>query len=534
MVSKHTATHKQTFIQGTMILLGAGVLNRLLGFVPRILLPRFIGKEALGLYQMAYPPFIVLVTLITGGIPLAVSKFVAEAEAQGNEAAVRRILITSLCLTVPLSIVFALLCLWIAPWLSTSVFTDSRVLYAFSVMSPIIIMVSVSSVFRGYFQGRHNMIPTASSQIVETIARSIATLVLSCAMLPYGVEYAAAGAMAGVLLGEMLGLTVLMWHYARTRKQKLPTSAASIGHASSLKLHFLALRKLLTVSIPVTGSKLVGSFSYFFESVVIVRSLAAAGVAAAVTTAQYGMLSGMVIPVLLLPGALTYSLAVSLVPSLSEAASKNNMRLIHMRLHQSLRLALVTGAPFAVLMYVLAEPICNFLYHDLEAGDMLRLIAPAAIFMYFQAPLQAALQALDKPGAALMNTLAGSIVKLLLIYLLAAKTPLGIEGAVIAIGLNIILVTLLHWQSVVRATGVKLPASDFMKVAGAAAGMGFICYVLMNATLPFIPSNETIRFLLAGLTGMGLYVIALFPLGLVDKHDLARIPWLGRTIARFL
>ncbi|GIQ70134.1 stage V sporulation protein B [Xylanibacillus composti] len=532
-MNKLSVTHKQTFIQGTMILLGAGVLNRLLGFVPRILLPRYIGKEALGLYQMAYPPFIVLVTLITGGIPLAVSKFVAEAEAQGNEDAVRRILITALCLTVPLSIGFALICLWIAPWLSTRIFTDSRVLYAFLVMSPIIILVSVSSVFRGYFQGRHNMIPTAASQIVETIARSVATLAMSVAMLPYGVEYAAAGAMAGVLLGEMLGLAVLLWQYARTRKQKLPKAQAAIGTGGSLRLHLRTMKKLLTVSIPVTGSKLVGSFSYFFESVVIVRSLAAAGVAAAVTTAQYGMLSGMVIPILLLPGALTYSLAVSLVPSLSEAASRKNMRLIHMRLHQSLRLALVTGAPFAVFMYVLAAPICYFLYRDLEAGEMLRLIAPAAIFMYFQAPLQAALQALDKPGAALLNTLAGSIVKLLLIYLLAAKTNLGISGAVIAIGINIVLVTLLHWQSVVRATGVRLPAADFLKVAAAAVGMGIICYVIMYKPLPFVPSQDLARFLFAGITGMTLYVAALFPLGLVDKQDLTRIPWIGRKLARY-
>lgn len=533
-MSKQPITHKQTFIQGTMILLGAGVLNRLLGFVPRILLPRFIGKEALGLYQMAYPPFLVLVTLITGGIPLAVSKFVAEAEAIGNEAAIRRILIAALSLTVPLSILFAFVCLWIAPWLSTSLFTDSRVFYAFSVMSPIIILVSVSSVFRGYFQGRHNMIPTATSQVIETIARSIATLTLSCAMLPYGVEYAAAGAMAGVLLGEALGLAVLLMQYARTRKHKLPSTKASAGTGNSLQLYLHTWKKLLAVSIPVTGSKMVGSFSYFFESVVIVRSLAAAGVAAAVTTAQYGMLSGMVIPILLLPGALTFSLAVSLVPSLSEAASRNNMRLIHIRLHQSLRLALVTGAPFAIFMYVLAEPICYFLYRDLEAGAMLHMIAPAAIFMYFQAPLQAALQALDKPGSALTNTLAGSIVKLLLIYLLAAKTSLGISGAVIAIAINIVLVTLLHWQSVVRATGLRLPTADFVKVAGAAVGMGLICYVLMYKPLPLLPSDDLFRFLLAGAVGMAFYIVALFPLQLVDKHDVTRIPWLGRKLARFL
>src|SRR5206468_3782724 len=93
-----------------------------------------------------------------------------------------------------------------------------------------------------------------------------------------------------------------------------------------------SLKELLKLAVPVTGSKLVGSFSYFFESILVVQSLAAAGVATGLATAQYGALQGMVIPVLLLPSALTYSLAVSLIPSLSEAAAHGDMKTIHSRL----------------------------------------------------------------------------------------------------------------------------------------------------------------------------------------------------------
>src|SRR5690606_3770887 len=126
------------------------------------------------------------------------------------------------------------------------------------------------------------------------------------------------------------------------------------------------IRRLFSIAVPVTASRLVGSTSYLLEAILITQMLAIAGVATAAATAQYGILQGMIIPILFLPGALTYSLSVSLTPSLSEAAARGDMRTIHKRLHQSLRLALVTGAPFAVIMFVLAEPLCYYLYGNAE------------------------------------------------------------------------------------------------------------------------------------------------------------------------
>lgn len=165
-----------------------------------------------------------------------------------------------------------------------------------------------------------------------------------------------------------------------------------------MKANIPILRRLLGISIPVTASRLVGSFSYLLESIITVRSLALAGIATAAATAQYGSLQGMVIPLLLLPGALTSSLAVSLVPSISEAAARKDLPTIHKRMHQALRLALVTGAPFAVLMYILAVPLCNLLYGNADTAPMLKLMAPFALFIYVQAPLQAALRSYGSTG----------------------------------------------------------------------------------------------------------------------------------------
>ncbi|WP_138752373.1 stage V sporulation protein B [Paenibacillus sinopodophylli] len=524
-MAKQNHSTKQTFIKGAMILLAAGIINRLLGFVPRIALPRIIGAEGVGLYQLSYPFLTVMLTIITGGIPLAVAKWIAEAESQGDSARVKYIFRTAMGLVAFLGIVMTGVMLLGAKWITTHVLPDARVYQTFLVMTPMLIIIGLSSVYRGYFQGKQNMIPTAVSQIVETVLRIIASLFFAYLFLPYGLEWAAAGAMLGAVIGEIGGLAVLLWKYYRDKVASKHTNAQLQPASSSSIPSKPVLRRLLSLSIPVTGSRLIGSFSYLLESILTARSLAAAGIATGIATAQYGALQGMIVPLLLLPTALTYSLAVSLVPSLSEAAARGDHSLIHKRLHQSMRLSLVSGAPFVVIMVLFAEPICRMLYNHADIAPMLQLIAPVGIFIYLQAPLQAALQALNKPGTALINTLIGAVVKLFLIAQLASDPAYGIYGALIAINVNIVLVTVLHAISVLRFIGFHMKLLDFVKVGAAMVMMGAAAQYTMNQQpLP----AEWINLLLACAASAIIYLILMILMKIIDRHDMIRIPLFGK------
>lgn len=534
--------NKQTFIQGAMILMVAGVINRILGFLPRILLPRIIGDEGVGLYQLGYPFFLVIVTIISGGIPLAVAKLVAEAESQGDKQKSSAILRNSLILTCGVGALFTILSIVFAPWVSNHILTDPRVYQTFLAMSPMIVIVAASSVYRGYFQGKQDMIPSALSSTLETIARIICGLCFSYLMLPMGLAYGAAGAMLGVVAGEAVGFAVLLWQYSKMRRRegrKHPQSniepedsklvqqvqlgqqvhAQKVGFVSSLK-------SLLTIAIPVTAGRLVGSLSYLLESITTAQALAIAGVATAVATAQYGALQGMIIPLILLPGALTASLATSLVPSLSEAKAKGDEKTIHLRLHQSLRLALLTGAPFAAIMYVIAEPLCLVIFNHADIAGMLRLIAPFAIFIYAQPPLQAALQALDQPGRALINTLIGAIIKIVLIFYLAVNPSFGIYGAVIAIAANMIIVTLLHSYSIARKIHYHVPLLDIIKIVSAMFIMGAAGKFIYEQVVAGASSVSQIIVVSGG--SAIVYLILLLLLGMLDIHDIKRIPFIKK------
>ncbi|WP_440111965.1 stage V sporulation protein B [Paenibacillus sp. QZ-Y1] len=531
---------KQTFIQGAMILLAAGIINRILGFIPRIALPRIIGAEGVGIYQLSYPFFIVLVTLITGGIPLAVAKLVAEADTGANRYSPQRILQISLSFTLTLGVVFMFLCIIFAPWVTRYVLTDERVYHTFVSMSPMIAIIAVSAVYRGYFQGKQNMMPTAISSIVETVIRIVCVIWFSWLLLPQGIAQAAAGAMLGALVGEFAGMLVLLWKYGRQKKELQLINHQNMSHLPVQPKPTVVrdsgvpqpglIRRLLAISVPVTAGRLVGSLSYLAETIVTAQSLALAGISKGLATAQYGALQGMIIPLLLLPGALTSSLATSLVPSLSEASAQGDRALIHKRMHQALRLALVTGAPFSVFMYVLAEPMCLALYNDASIGSMLKLMAPFALFIYIQAPLQAALQALDRPGKALLNTFIGAVIKITLILLLASQPEYGIFGAVIAICVNSTVVTLLHARSVRILLQFRFKIMDWIKTATGMFIMGAATLLVYEHTVILLPF--WVRMLLALLVGLIVYFIVMGLTKMIDFHDLSRIPIIGSWFDR--
>ncbi|MBG9543514.1 stage V sporulation protein B [Cytobacillus firmus] len=514
------------FLKGTMILLAAGLVTRVLGFINRIVIARFIGEEGVGLYMMAFPTMILVVTITQIGLPVAISKNVAEAEARGDTAKIKKILIVSLATTISLSIVFTPALILLAPLLSETLFTDNRTHLPLMAIAPIVPIIAVSSVIRGYFQGRQNMKPAAYSQMIEQIVRISLIALMTKAFLPYGIEYAAAGAMLAAVIGELASLLYLMTTFKL--KKKFRVRKQFFKYVSSGKSTF---NELMTVALPTTGSRMIGSVAWFFEPIVVAQSLALAGVAAAAATKQYGALTGFAMPLLMLPSFITYSLSTSLVPAISEANSQNNMRLIEYRLQQALRFAFITGGLAVVVLYVLSDQLMEVMYGSSSGSHFIKLMAPFFLFYYYQGPLQATLQALNLARAAMINSLIGAVVKTAVIFLLASQPAFGINGVAMGILTGTVLVTMLHFATVLKAISFTFFVRDYIKTIiamGMSGGLGF--WMLKNILASDM--NTALRVILISTVITIVYTILLLILKLIRKNDLIRIPGIGKMISR--
>jgi stage V sporulation protein B len=191
----------ESFLRGAMVLTIAGVVVKLLGAVYRIPFTRIAGSEGIGLYQMAYPIYVALLSLSTAGIPVALSFLIAERGAMGDRHGARQVFSVSLIFLFCLGGILAAGLFYISPFLAQRVLGDNRAYYSLIAVAPAVFIISVAAAFRGYFQGWRLMWPTAVSEVVEQVIRVGTVLLAAQALMSRGVEYAAAGAAFGTFTG---------------------------------------------------------------------------------------------------------------------------------------------------------------------------------------------------------------------------------------------------------------------------------------------------------------------------------------------
>ncbi|MGM0942032.1 MAG: stage V sporulation protein B [Bacillota bacterium] len=514
---------KQTFLQGTLILILAGMITRFLGFINRIVVARLMGEEGVGLYMMALPTFFLVITLTQLGLPVAISKRIAEAEARGDHAKIKKILIVSLVVTGISSIIFTTAMIVATPFIASTLLTDERTLYPLLAISPIIPIIAISSVLRGYFQGKQNMKPQSYAQVIEQIVRIACVALFVKLLLPYGLEYAAAGAMFSIILGEFVSLLYMVKMFNLKKRIKIRTRFFTYLTSSKN-----TLKELFSIALPSTGSRLIASFSNFLEPILVAQSLAIAGISSTLATRQYGELTGYVLPLLFLPTFITHSLSVALVPSISEAEATNNHTLIHYRIHQSIRLSFASGAIATIVLSLFSVPILTYMYGSGDASRFVLLMAPFFILLYIQAPLQAALQALDLARPAMWNSFIGNACKFIALFFLASNPSFGIMGVAIAIALSVVLITLLHLGSLYKAIGFGIPWKDIVKMIALLVmtwGVGQIIKSIYENINPGIIIFISLLLLLTG-----IYVLFLFLLRFITKEELKQIPFIQKWI----
>lgn len=448
------------FFKGTLILLVSGFITRVLGFINRIVMARYVGEEGVGLFMMASPTLFLVIAATQIGLPVAISKYVAESIVTKNIKKIKSVIIISLLITFVLSLLFTPIMFFGAKFMAHYLFSDERIYYPLVVMTPIVPITAVAAVLRGYFQGKQEMNPYAWSLVIEQVVRIIFVMITTKYFIPYGIEYATAAAVGAAVLGELFSLLFLLKQFRLSKSFSLHKNFfryVKDGRAT--------LNDLLSIALPTTGSRMIGSISWFIEPIVVSQSLLIAGVSAQTATKWYGELTGYALPLLMLPSFITFSFGTSLIPSLSELYIQKKHVALSRQLHQSLRITFISGALSVVIMYVLAEPLMQLMYGTTTSAHYVKVLAPFFLLFFYQGPLQASLQAFNMSTAAMVNSFIGALVKIILVLLLATQPNIAMKGVTISLGVSISIVTLLHFISLWRKISLPIYFGEHLKMA---------------------------------------------------------------------
>ena len=282
---------KNSFIQGALILTVAGIIVKFIGAFSRIYLSRLLGGEGIGLYQMAYPIYMLCLSISSAGLPVAISIMVAERNAVNDYwggQKVFRISMTALTLT---GIVFSALLYFGADWLVHSgVVTDERAYWSLIALSPAVLCATLLASLRGYFQGLQMMTPTAVSQIVEQLVRVVTMIALAIVLMPYGLEYGAAGATFGAAPGAFIGILVLIACYFMTKSWRRELASQQDSHIKPLGVGTI-LKRLLILAVPVSLANIMLPVVSSIDLFIVPRRLAVAGFSVEEATTLFGYLT---------------------------------------------------------------------------------------------------------------------------------------------------------------------------------------------------------------------------------------------------
>jgi stage V sporulation protein B len=514
------------FIRGAFILTMAGIISRMLGPVYRLPLASLLGDEGIGLYQMAYPIYTTVLAISMGGIPVAISKLVAEKMAEDNTAAAYRVFRIAMWILFFVGLGFSVLLYVSAPFLANNILSDPRSYYAVIGIAPAIFLVSIMAVFRGFFQGQQEMMPTAISKVVEQIVRVATVFFLAVWLLPRGIEYAAGGATFGAVTGALAGLVVLLFIFWRDR-HKYSAYKNSGGSQISETTSSIAYR-IASLAIPISLGGLILPIMQALDTVIVPSRLQAAGYAMNEATALFGQLTGMAAPLINLPTIFTYALATSLVPAISEAISLRDTTSARLRALTAIRITYVLTLPAAAGLFFLAEPITIMLYNNADAAIPLTYMAWGLIFLCLQQTTSGVLQGLGRTSLPVRNLFFGAIVKVIINYTLTGIPAIGIKGAAIGSVLGFYVASGLNFREVRRYLDMKVSYKELLgkpiiSVVAMIAAV-WLSYAAFYYGVSSFALSERITIAISTLGAISIgaivYVVVLLLLGAVGIADL--------------
>jgi stage V sporulation protein B len=480
----------KNFISGAIILMLAGFVVRILGFVYRIYMSNIIGAEGMGVFQLISPVYSLIILTLTAGISIGVSRMTAGELARHHNINIRRIAKCALLIVVTVGIAVSLVMYLNIDFIVDHIIRDRRTYYSLLLLIPCIPVIAASSALKGYFYGIQKVVPTAISQIAEQFVKIGIIFAMSSYFLKLGLEYACAVATAGMALGEIANLIVLAFVY-NFRRKKETKGISRNGFTRKRNI----ITELVKTAVPVSANRFVISIMSVVEYLLIPWMLVSGGLDYKSSMETYGKLSGMALPLIYFPSMVTSSLATTLVPAISEAVSLNNFRSVNNRISKSIQITFVLGFLFTAIFMSFPNEIGGLLYRKEKIGDLLYMLSYSCIFIYLQQTLTGVLNGLGRQGELLLNTMIGSVIRIAFVYFLI---PIyGIQSYVWGLIVSFTITAVINVATISKITGLLTDFRNWLIKPGIVGFVIILTAKYVYAFFEIFTSNSKLLIILA-------------------------------------
>ncbi len=490
---KSFSAKQNPVITGTLFLTAAGFLSRFLGFFYRIFLSRAIGAEGLGIYQMIFPIHGIAFALCAGPIQTSISRLAAADPKKG-----KLLFRTGLSISMALSLLLMALIRSFPSPLATYVLLEPRCAPLLPVMALSIPFSAIHACICGYYYGLKKTAVPAFSQLTEQCIRIGAVFFIAhiCTVnqIPISVSLAVWGLLIGEAASAIFSFLAYTFSVGHPRSTNSSNSSRCSGHPHTHeetldngrsnpceKKHIALIHSLLAMALPLMGNRLILSCLQSLESIFVPNRLIQSGLTSFQALSLYGILTGMALPFILFPSAITNSMAVILLPTVSEAQAAGNQAKIARTISMALRYSLYMGILCIGLFTLFGPALGHTVYRSRQAGYFIRTLSWLCPFLYLSTTMGSILNGLGKTGTVFLHHAVSMLVTLAIV--LFAIPKFGMPAYLFALLTSELLLALLHIRSLSKEVSFFLPASQGIVIPSLCLITAFF---LLKAAEPFL------------------------------------------------
>lgn len=391
---------KHPLVFGTLILTFSGLISRIIGFFFRIFLSYRLGEEAMGIYQLLSPLLGLTSALCISGI----QSFIAKQIAEGSS---KKVLYTGTLLSVLLSALCSFFIFFNARFLAVNIFFEERLITLMQILSLSLPLSSIHSCINGYFYGKKMAKYPALLQLIEQSARVLCVCIIFFVNDAAKITTPVSVTVTGLLVGEIFS-SLFSILFFRMSKQSYGTEK----NTSVLML----LLEIFRYSVPLATTRIIVGLLQSIENIYIPQNLILCGYETKEALSMFGVLTGMALPLILFPTAITNSLSSMLLPAVSELNAPSSCQKLKKTIQKSISFCLILGFLCLLFFFILGKILGSLLFHSSLAGTFIMTLSFICPFLYTNASLNAIINGLGKTGFTFLINTFSTLIRLLFVF----------------------------------------------------------------------------------------------------------------------
>ncbi len=436
-----------------------------------------LGAEGIGLYQLILSFYFLMVTLATSGIRVAISRLISEEIALGNYSNAKKVLQQSIAISVFTGLAAGFALYHFADYIGSNILNDERTVLALLYLAPSLPVMAVSNCYKGYFYALGKVTQPSIIQMTEQFVRIFLIFYLMDTFLPKGLEYGCAAIAIGMTAEEIFALFIVWFFYIFDKK---PYSHKPYKKSDNM------IFKILGISLPLSATSYLNSLLRTVENTLIPTRLLLYGLSTESAISLYGMIKGMVLPILFFPSSILTSLSSLLIPAVAGDNAVADEKRVTKTLSQVLHFTAISGILVVAVFVAFPGEIAIAVYNDSQVGLMIKLISYVCPFMYLNMVISSMLNALGEQVSSFIVNIIESILKISIIYFFVPVY--GFNAYLFALFITTILNTILYLIRLLQVSCIVFDISNWIFKPVAAAVIS--AFLAKNIFLIFVRNSS--------------------------------------------